>query len=800
MRKTVATVGVLVLAAACAPEGSESAAVDIGDVGIDGMTSVDEEALTADLASRGLRPFMRPRAITLDMPWEHAAASGGKDSVAHTPRYDGVALVGPGEPPLKVFLNRFGGTFRPGQDDSRQNTSIVPRQTSTIAPWSFGDAAWNQVVTCVEDQFARFNVLIVETEPPSNERYVEHVIGGQPGNVGLPNGVGGVAPIDNFNCRVIDTAINFTFSEVYGGNVQAICETAAQEIAHSFSLDHELHCPDPMTYLGGCGDKEFRDLDAQCGEFQPRACNCNRASQNSVEIMLEKLGPAGSGTVTPPPPTETVPPAVSITSPGDNATLAQDSTITITATATDNAAIATTELVWDFTGDVFACPTNFGGGAVTCTRTGTVSTWNVRVGQGSRRFSVRATDSSGNTAETSKRTVNLGDAGTNPPPADATPPLASIVSPAQSAVLPANATMTVVATATDNVGLASVELLWNFTGDVFPCPFEGQAVSCTQNGNTFTWALNVGVGLRAFQVRAIDTAGQIAVTNEITVELSTSGDVPVNPGDPDTVGEDNDSSADAFAIRCGNALDLVVASDDEDWFAVDAPADTAVQLGISSQTANAIGLELYSADGQALLASAPDVSAVGNELRAVSLGPVVLARVTTTAGATTYRLTATCSQEGGDIPLPGTDDDLEENDSAETPTRAFCGQDRQQLIAADTDFYVVEMREGDALNVKLTGTGVKATVIDGAGTAISDVGTDIKTAGLPAGNFLVKIEPESASTPAFYDVAFACDAPAQPAPAAPCGCQLDGQTSSAEAIGGALVVLGVFGRRRRRSA
>ena len=795
MRKTLVTAGaVLFFAMACAPDGGAPRVP-----GFKAASSTNDAALTAELATRGLRPFMRPRAITLEMPWEHAAASGGADSVAHTPRFDGLALAGPGEAPLKVFLNRFGGTYRPGQDDSRQNTSIVPRQASTIPAWSFGDAAWNQVVACVEDQFARFNLTIVQVEPPSNERYVEHVIGGQPGNVGLPNGVGGVAPIDNFNCRVIDTAINFTFAEVYGGNVQAICETAAQEIAHSFSLDHELHCPDPMTYLGGCGDKEFRDLDTQCGEFQPRACNCNRASQNSVDIMLEKLGPAGSGTVTPPPPTETVPPVVAITSPGDNATLIQDSTITITATASDNAAIATTELVWDFTGDVFACPTNFGGGAVTCTRTGTVSTWNIRVSQGSRRFSVRATDTSGNTAETAKRTVNLGDAGTNPPPSDTTPPQASIVSPAQNAVLPANATMTVVATAADNVGLASVELLWNFTGDVFPCPFEGQAVSCTQSGNTFSWALNVGVGLRAFQVRAIDTAGQIAITNEVTVELSTSGDVPVNPGDPDTVGEDNDSSADAFAIRCGNALDLVVASDDEDWFAVDAPADTAVQLAISSQSGNVVGLELYSADGQALLASAPDVSVVGGELRAISQGPAVLARISTAAGATSYRLTATCSQEGGDTPLPGTDDDLEDNDSADAPTRAFCGQDRQQLIAADADFYVVTMREGDALGVKLTGAGVNATVIDGSGTAISKTGADVTTVALPDGDFLVKIEPESAGTPAFYDVAFACTAAAQPAPAAPCGCQLDGQSSSAEAIGGALIVMGVVGRRRRRT-
>jgi MYXO-CTERM domain-containing protein len=773
------------------PEALDTSAFD--------QAAADDQALVADMEARGLRPFMRPRAITLEVPWEHIAGSGGKDDLVGTPRYDGLALAGPGEPPLKVFLNRNGGTYRPGQDDSRQNTSIVPRQVSTIPPWTFGDAAWNQLRACVVDQFSRFNVVIVEVEPPSNERYVEHVVGGRPQNVGLPNGVGGVAPIDNFNCRVLDIAINYTFSEVYGGNVQAICETAAQEIAHSFSLDHELHCPDPMTYLGGCGAKEFRDVNAQCGEFQPRACNCNRPSQNSVQIMLEKLGASG-GSTEPPPPAETVPPTVAITSPADGATVQQDSTIVITATANDNAGIAATDLIWDFTGDTFPCPTNFGGGAVTCNRVGAVSTWNVRVGQGTRRFSVRARDTSGNVAETTKRTVNLGDGGTvTPPPDDSVPPTASITSPNEAAVLPANSTMQVVATANDNTALASVELLWNFTGDTFPCPFEGQAVSCTQSGNTFTWALNVGVGLRAFQVRAIDTAGNIAITSERTVELSADGDVPVNPGDPDTVGEPNDTAAEAFGIRCGNAIDLVVAAGNDDWFAIDAPATTAVQVGVASEAGNRIALELYTADGQIELAGVGDVVAAGGELRAVSQGPAVLARVSTESGASTYRLTATCSQEGGDVPLPGTDDEFEDNDDPENPTRAFCGQQPQQLVAADDDYFVVEVREGDALKVTLTGEGVIATILDGKGTALSSTGRDVSTEGLPAGDFLVKVEPEDLATPVFYDVAFDCTSVAGSTPAATgCGCQLDGQSGSAQGIAVAMMGLFVWRRRRRR--
>lgn len=744
---------------------------------------VDIEHAPIDRAALdGPSPFIAPRAITLEVPWEHVRASGGKPDVVGDDHDDALAFAGPGQAPLKIFLNRNGGTYTPGQDNSRANTSIVPRQRATIPAWTFGDAAWNSVVACVRDQFARFNVTIVETEPPANERYVEHVIGGRPGNVGLPDGVGGVAPIDNFNCQVIDVAINFTFAEVYGGNVQAICETAAQEIAHSFSLDHELFCPDPMTYLGGCGAKTFRDSNQQCGEFQPRACNCSRASQNSVQIMFEKLGVAGSGP-TNPTPTETVPPTVSITSPANNATLPQDGFVSIVATAADNAAVASTQLIWDFTGDVFDCPTNVGGGAVTCTRNGSTSTWSVRVSQGSRRFSVRATDTSGNVAETTKRTINLGSGGT--PVNDVVPPTANVLSPADDAVLPANTTMQVVATATDDQQLASVELLWNFTGDVFPCPFEGQAVVCTQSGSTFTWTLNVGVGTRAFQVRAIDTAGQQFVTGERTIALSADGDVPVNPGDPDTVGEDNDTAADAFAIRCGNALDLVVAADDEDWFAIDAPADTAVQVGIDAQSGATIGVELFSADGQVALGGVADVAAAGGRVRGVSPGPAILARISTTSAATSYRLTATCSQAGGDVPVDGSDDDFEDNDTIASATRAFCGQQHGQLIAADDDFYVVDVREGDSLAVNVVGN-VTATILDADGTALSGTDGTVRTAGLAAGDYIVQV---TSTSPAFYDLEIACAA----APAG-CGCS----SSDARTFAFGVALLAVVRRRRRR--
>ncbi len=588
---------------------------------------------------------VKPRGITLEMPLEHVRASGGVPTlVGRSSRF----FAGPGQPPLPIFLNRNGGRFTPGRDDSRANTSIVPNNPSTVTAFSGTQAQWQQIVTCVTAQFAPFNAVIVETEPAGGE-YVEAVIGGRPGQLGLPNGVGGVAPIDSFQCNIIPNAIVFAFSDVYGNDPQDVCETAAQEIAHAISLDHELHCPDPMTYLSGCGNKSFRDVDAQCGEYQARACNCGRSRQNSVQVLIEKLG-ASNGTTPPPPPNDMIAPTVAVTSPADGATLPNDSTITIVATASDNNTVAATELVWPYSNAVFPCPTNQNGGSLTCTRSGNTSTWTLRVGQGDRRYQVRARDQSGNQTVTAERVIHLGQV--TPPPTDTTPPTVAITSPANGASIPGSRTIQIVATAQDNLGLGAVELVWAYGGDTFPCPFSGQGVSCAQTGSTYTWSLNVGVGTRQFAVRATDTAGNVTNTPDFTISLTTEPVQPPPTPGPDTVAEDNDNAGEAFPTRCGNAIDLVVANNDEDWFAYDAPTGTAVELGISAAAGTVIAVELFADDGTSRLANTSDILAAGGTLSATSLGPRLLARITTGVTSAPYRLTAICSAANPPMPPP----------------------------------------------------------------------------------------------------------------------------------------------------
>ncbi len=573
--------------------------------------------------------------IYIPVPYEQVRVSGGVDTLvgrgAHGPWF-----VGAGDPPLPIFLNGNGGTYYPGQDDSRQNTSIVPNGTSTIDPYGGSSSQWQQVVSCLTDQLAPFNVTVV-TQEPAGGQYIEAVIGGRPQQVGLGGGVGGVAPFDTYNCSVIANAIVFAFSAVFGEDPQTTCEVAAQEIAHAFSLDHEYYCPDPMTYLSGCGDKIYRDYNAQCGEYSARQCECNRATQNSVQVMLSKLG-ANTGMPPPPPPNDPVPPQISITSPTNGTTLQENSTITITAVATDDQQLSATELFWQFSNTTFPCPGTSGGGAVTCTRSGDVSTWNINVGQGTRTFYARAIDAAGNVTQTPAITIQLGTM--VPPPNDTTPPVVSLVSPQDGAVLAANSTIQIEANASDDVGLAAVDLMWTFAQDSFPCPFTGQDVSCIQNGNQYIWSVVVGVGTRRFSVRATDLAGNISETPEINVTLMTQ-EPPPDPN-MDTVGEENDNPSQAFPLRCGTAIDLVVSSTDDDWFSYEAPAGTQVEVGVTAQAGTVIGLELYDAAGTQQIVQTQDVLAGGGTLTGTSRGPTLLARVTTPGAAVSYRLSATC--------------------------------------------------------------------------------------------------------------------------------------------------------------
>lgn len=326
-------------------------------------SSGDGAPTTLDIVGEPAVAGEQPRGIYMVIPPEHQQAID-KDEIAHTGTLPAARYT--------IFMNRNGGTYTPGNNNASTNRSSVPQQTSVIPAWNVSDANWAQVMGCVRAQFAAYDVEITDQDP-GELPHMESVVAGRPGDIQLPNGVGGVSPFTS-NCSVIDRSIVYTFAEVFGNNYQVICEVVAQEVAHSFGLDHQFLCSDPMTYLTGCGAKSFQDTNAQCGEDSPRTCACGQTTQNSHQMLASRIGIG-----------DALAPTVSILSPSDGATVPPG--FSVTASAEDNIGIARVELYID--------------GVLAETKTAAPFTFvtSGAIGNGSHIIETRAYDSKNTTSE-----------------------------------------------------------------------------------------------------------------------------------------------------------------------------------------------------------------------------------------------------------------------------------------------------------------------------------------------------------------------------------------------------------------
>ena len=239
------------------------------------------------------------------------------------------------EPDSLMYLNAcWGGcTITRGQiDDSSANISsaVLGAGPFRVSEFRWGHTTWDAVVQCVKRMYSAYNVAIVDVDPGDQEHY-EAIVAGSPTEIGRPNDVAGVAP---FDCQGVPRAMTYSFANVGGGAVANLCWTVAQETAHAFGLEHEFHCPDPMTYLSGCGAKQFQDFDAECGRDVAEPCQCGASTQNSHRKLLAVLGPS--------PPS---PPQVVITTPMDNESL--PSGFAVRTTITDNIDVTRAELYID---------------------------------------------------------------------------------------------------------------------------------------------------------------------------------------------------------------------------------------------------------------------------------------------------------------------------------------------------------------------------------------------------------------------------------------------------------------------
>lgn len=196
--------------------------------------------------------------------------------------------------------------------------------TYTVQEFGHGDQAWEDLMSCIRQVYAPYDVVVTDEEPTSGAYHMA-IAAGAPSQIKYSNQAGGVAPS---GCDPRNNVISYSFLNTYPtSQINEMCATVAQESAHSFGLgDHLYDCTDPMTYLalnGECGRKFFRNKLEPCGEFQQFAeCNCTGTRMNPHVTLLGTFGPGED----PPPPEAT------LTYPSEGATITASSIVSVNAT------------------------------------------------------------------------------------------------------------------------------------------------------------------------------------------------------------------------------------------------------------------------------------------------------------------------------------------------------------------------------------------------------------------------------------------------------------------------------------
>jgi hypothetical protein len=194
----------------------------------------------------------------------------------------------------------------------------------------------------------------------------------------------------------------------------------------------------------------------------------------------------------PPPPSDTTPPTVSIASPtGGNVA----GTVSVSVSASDNVGVTRVDLLVNgaSVGSDTSAPYQF--------------SWNsASVANGPVQLRAVAHDAAGNSAQSAIVTVNVANVVTPPP--DTMPPTVSIASPTGGNV---SGTVSVSANATDNVGVTRVDFFVNgsLVGSDSTAPYQ-------YSWNTAT----VANGAATLRAAAYDAAGNSAQSAIVTVNVA----------------------------------------------------------------------------------------------------------------------------------------------------------------------------------------------------------------------------------------------------------------------------------------
>ncbi len=245
-----------------------------------------------------------------------------------------------------LYLSMDGVTLKPtcnGPQSANSALNCSPLvEKETTFPSAGSAQTKGAILQKLQKYYADFNLLIANQRPPDWVPYTMAVIGGTSGNAGQPNGVCGIA---NVAC---DGAKRNHVSLSFPGSCGAAAETAAQESAHNFGLEHTDNDNDIMyPYLAGATTFRAECMPishatgsgvTQCGPAHKLYCpGGGGEQQDSHGELLGVFGPHTSDT--------TKPTFVSVV-PEDGAVYTSADKLVITAKITDDSNFVAVKWTW----------------------------------------------------------------------------------------------------------------------------------------------------------------------------------------------------------------------------------------------------------------------------------------------------------------------------------------------------------------------------------------------------------------------------------------------------------------------
>ena len=181
-----------------------------------------------------------------------------------------------------------GCTVRSGSDSSLTNTSSIADTTVTMAAYMHGQAHWDEVIACVRETFAPFDIQVT-TDDPGTAPHYEVMVAGLATQLN-PNitSAGGIAPFISCNAQR-NNLLAFVFAN-QTSSVNYLCTAIAHEAGHVYGLSHSLNALDPMTYMDLNGKKAWQNDEQTCGTSTPENCRCFASTQNSFRYLQNTFG------------------------------------------------------------------------------------------------------------------------------------------------------------------------------------------------------------------------------------------------------------------------------------------------------------------------------------------------------------------------------------------------------------------------------------------------------------------------------------------------------------------------------